>query len=204
VRSLVLALVVAWSSLSTAAPRKRPGDDKLLQLAKTWGPDFHRFVMIANLDPIWMTAWLCEHFDVDFERGELVFSDGGVPKIVAKAHLIGSYSTMKRRWRWGWAHPEIPSASTAALEPVRVYGEQHKIELLTRGFGPPAFGDGEWTGWMMMAVATKLVPSVAVYQVPKPDGKVYLLITSVKRPANNPGAYCEGRKKPLEFPMHGN
>jgi hypothetical protein len=199
---LLLGLLVLGSSTGLAAPRKPHGDDKLLKLVKEWAPDFASFQERANLNPIWRSAPLCERFDVHLDRGELVFSDGGVPKIVARAELIGTYSQSKRRWRWGWAHAEVPASASKALDPVRAFGEAQGIEFLTRAFGPAAFGDGEWTGWAMMVIAAKLVPAMGVYQVPTPDGKVYLLITSVDRPAGNPDASCSGNKTPLTIPIH--
>ena len=133
-------------------------------------------------------AFLCDRFDVDLARAELVFSDAGVVKIRAHVQLVGTYSDKLRRWRWGWDHAEVPSATTASLERVREYGRAHGIARLTTGHFDT--GVGEDIGYSMMVITAKLIGAIGVYKVPSVDGTTYLILIAVE-PATE--GQCSGR-----------
>src|SRR5689334_14784128 len=51
-------------------------------------------------------------FDWHQWRGELVFSSGSIPKVVAKIQVVGNLAAKAKTWFWSWANAGI-------LDPVR-------------------------------------------------------------------------------------
>jgi hypothetical protein len=41
-----------------------------------------------------------ERWDYDQETGEFIFSDGGIPKLIANFQVVGSISTVSNTWLW--------------------------------------------------------------------------------------------------------
>ena len=57
-----------------------------------------------------------QRFDWSPWRGELIFSNGGVPKVVAKIQIVGSQSTKMSAWTWAWATPGLPAVVRQDLD----------------------------------------------------------------------------------------
>ena len=68
-----------------------------------------------------------ERWDWDSNRGQIVFSDAGVARVIAKAQLVGSVSKKTGTWLWAWANPSIEEHQHRDLNEVRRFGEQHDI-----------------------------------------------------------------------------
>jgi hypothetical protein len=71
-----------------------------------------------------------EHWDYDLDAGTLVFSDGGVPRVVANIQAVGTTSTASKTWLWGWADDRFPAGVTAGLREVREFGTQENLPQL--------------------------------------------------------------------------
>ena len=77
--------------------------------------------------------WPTYHWDQD--TGKIVFSAGGVPRVVADIQFVGSVSTMSGTWLWAWASPYIEPAVCRDISDVRRFGEAHGIAQLRRRSG---------------------------------------------------------------------
>jgi hypothetical protein len=83
-----------------------------------------------------------ERWDYYQETGEFVFSDGGVPKLVADFQVVGSISTLSNTWLWSWANPSILEPVKKDLYLVRRFGEEHGLWELTEEKWPADEIDG--------------------------------------------------------------
>lgn len=115
-------------------------------------------------------------WDLDQTTGKLIFSDSGIPKVIADAQIVGSYSTYSNTWMWSWANESIEENMKKDLGKVKKYGEQHNFkELVTAKWRC----DEEYA-WMMTAVAGYLLKAKGAYRGPIDDGYVYMLIMDIK------------------------
>lgn len=116
-----------------------------------------------------------ERFDFDLSRAQLVFSHGGVPKVVADVQMVGSTGRNSKTWKWGWANAHVPMASTGRMKEVREFGRE-------RGYAPlktETLRDNEHLGWDMTAVAVEVLGGIGGYRCPTETGFVYFVITSL-------------------------
>jgi hypothetical protein len=70
-------------------------------------------------------------WDYDLGAGTLIFSDQGVPKIVASIQVAGTTSTELKNWLWGWANENLPTRATEEVTQVRQFGESEGLVQLT-------------------------------------------------------------------------
>lgn len=117
-----------------------------------------------------------ERWDYDQETGQLVFSNGGRPAVVAGFELAGSFSTVSRTWLWAWSNFSLLAPLRQAVLAVREHGETHRFAPLT----VPKWPAEESDGWDMAAVAAKLCGARGVYRAPSANGPAFLLITSIR------------------------
>jgi hypothetical protein len=115
-------------------------------------------------------------WDLDQTTGKLVFSAGGVPKVIANVQIVGSYSTHSHTWMWSWANESVEENMKKDVGKIKEYGEQHNFkELVT-----PKWECDENYGWTMTAAAGHLLKAKGAYRGPMKDGYVYMLITDIK------------------------
>src|SRR5215813_2541477 len=112
-----------------------------------------------------------ERWDLSQITGELVFSLPNGLKAVCPAQIIGTYNSKDQTWLWAWANPSIDEKMRANALKVRKYGEEHKIDRLTKS---------KWKGteddaWAMAALAVKLCEEQGAYR--GPAGATYVFIT---------------------------
>jgi len=103
-----------------------------------------------------------ERFDFDDERGEIIFSDQGTPKVIAEYQNVGSVSTITNTWLWAWANESIPAHTKNLVRNVRSYGETHALERLTTA----KWNADEVDGWEMTAITAKLLSAKGYYRAP--------------------------------------
>jgi hypothetical protein len=109
-------------------------------------------------------------------RGELVFSSGGVPKIVARIQVAGSLSTRNQSWTWAWAKSDLlPPVQQAALQ-VRRFGEERAVLSLIQ----PRWAAKEADAWQMTAIACKLIGAQGAFKCPAQDGATFLVLDGVR------------------------
>ncbi|MFZ6743658.1 DUF6882 domain-containing protein [Undibacterium sp. JH2W] len=122
-----------------------------------------------------------ERWDVDQKTGELIFSDKGQPKLLARFQFVGSFSERNKTWLWSWGNGSITPALYKRMEVMKSLGEKHQFQKLI---------DRSWTGeltdaWEMAAVANYLLKAKGIYRAPFDGGYVFMVITDVK-PAATP------------------
>jgi hypothetical protein len=117
-----------------------------------------------------------ERYDYDTAAGTLTFSDQGRPKVLADIQVIGTIGA--EDWLWGWANANWPAVSTDGMRAVRDFGAQNGIEELTTEHLES--DDLPGLGWMLAAIAARVLDAEGAYRAPSGDGAVYLLIRSIK------------------------
>jgi len=118
-----------------------------------------------------------ERWDIDQDTGQLVFSDGGIPTVVATIQFAGSYSTTSRTWLWGWANPSVRTALVEKLAAVRDYGERYDLAPLVEAKWDATEADG----WDMVAVASYLLKTKGVYRPPAGSAIAFVVITDIRK-----------------------
>ena len=121
-----------------------------------------------------------ERFDWHQETGELIWSDAGVPKVVAKVQFVGSVSKKSNTWLWSWANPTILDGVKQDLYAVKTFGEEHHIDRLSTAKWPA----GEVDGWEMTSVAAKLCGAKGAYRAPDSNGFTFLIFTDISWATN--------------------
>jgi hypothetical protein len=115
-------------------------------------------------------------FDWDQWRGELVFSSGGTPKVVARIQIVGSLSAKSNAWVWAWANPSfLPSIRQAVLR-TKEFGTERGIVRLIQ----PKWAAKESDAWEMTAVTAKLAEAKGAYKCPGQDGSTFMVLTDIR------------------------
>jgi hypothetical protein len=115
-------------------------------------------------------------WDWDQDTGQLVFSAGGEPRIIADIQFVGSVSTESGTWLWSWANPYFDRAVTNDVREVRLLGEARGIAQLTT----PKWPATETDGWEMTSITAYVLQAKGVYRTPTEKGFTYLVITSIR------------------------
>ena len=116
-----------------------------------------------------------QRYDWDQEKGQLIWSDAGVPKVIAKVQFVGSISKKSNAWLWSWANPTILDAVKQDMLKVKAFGKQKGIERLMTA---------KWTadendGWEMTALAARLLNARGGYRSPDSNGFTFMVITDI-------------------------
>jgi hypothetical protein len=114
-------------------------------------------------------------YDWSQETRKLVFSDGGVPKVVADIQFVGSVSTETDTWLWAWDNHSVDPGLFESLLRIRQYGEAHGFPHLTT----PKWYAHEVDGWEMTSIAAFLLRAKGAYRSPGKNGFMFMIITSV-------------------------
>jgi len=115
-------------------------------------------------------------FDWDQWRGELVFSSGGTPKVVAKIQVAGNYSIKGGSWFWAWANGGLlDSVKRASLKP-RQFGADNGITRLIQ----PKWAAKESDAWEMTAITHRLAEAKGAYKCAGPDGYTFMIFTDLR------------------------
>jgi len=117
-----------------------------------------------------------ERWDLSQNTGELVFSLPNGIKAVCPAQIIGTYNSEDRTWMWAWANPSIDERLRADALKVRKYGEEHRIDRLTK----PKWEGTEDDAWAMAALAVKLCGEQGAYRGPSGTTYVFIAFGEVK------------------------
>ena len=118
-----------------------------------------------------------ERWDWDDDRGAVIFSDAGVPKVAAQSQLVGSVSRKTGTWLWAWANEHIEPRHRRDLEEVRLYGEHHRIWQLTT----PKWEADEVDGWEMTSIAAYVLQAKGAYRMPDTDLFSFAIFDAVER-----------------------
>lgn len=117
-----------------------------------------------------------KRWDWDQDRGELVFSNDGVPAVIAKIEFVGSTSTQSDTWLWSWANPSVVESVRSRILAVRDFGEGRDFPRLT----VPKWPAEEVDGWEMAAIAAHVLDGQGVYRTPDDAGLTFMVLTEVR------------------------
>jgi hypothetical protein len=115
-------------------------------------------------------------YDWDQWRGELVFSSGGTPKVVAKIQIVGTLSTKSNGWTWSWANSSFLPAVRQAVLKTKALGEERSLIRLIQ----PRWGAKESDAWEMAAVTCKLNDAKGAYKVVGQDGSTFMIFMDIR------------------------
>ena len=121
---------------------------------------------------------LSEHkrWDYDQETGLLVFSNDGVPAVIADIEVIGSISTISDTWLWSWANFNLLANVRTRINAVREFGERGGFPRLT----VPKWPADQCMGWEVSAIAAHVLDAKGVYRVPTDNGFLYMAMTDIR------------------------
>lgn len=136
-----------------------------------------------------------ERYDWDQEKGELVWSDNGVPKVIADIQFVGSVSTKSKTWLWSWANSTVLDPLSRDIHEVQSFGQAHGIRKLTDEKWPA----DEVDGWEMTAIAAYVLNALGAYRSPDDDGFTYMVFTRL-RFAPGQGPEPDGETEDSEAP----
>lgn len=122
----------------------------------------------------------CPQFDWHPWRGELLYSNGGAPKVAARIQVVGSLGPRGNIWTWAWARPELPAPVRQAVLRVRQFGEERGIPFLIQPKWPATEADG----WQMTAIACKLLDAKGGLKSPGPEGTTFMVFTEFRSAAD--------------------
>jgi hypothetical protein len=107
-------------------------------------------------------------YDYDVEAGTLIFSDDGIPKVVAEIQIAGSTSLRAGDWLWAWANSHWPPQRVIDSQAARAFGEKHGICDLTHENVKD--DDLNSLGWGLTAVMVRLTDALGAYRPPRDEG----------------------------------
>jgi hypothetical protein len=117
-------------------------------------------------------------YDYNLEAGTIIFSDLGVPKVIATIQIVGSTSFRARNWLWAWANSHWPSERVTDAERVRAFGEEHRICELTHDY-VGGVADLNSLDWELTAVMVQVTGALGAYRPPDDGGGLYLTYKSM-------------------------
>ncbi len=116
-------------------------------------------------------------YDYDLQAGTLIFSEEGVPKVIAEIQVAGSTSHNANNWLWAWGNNHWPPERTTDSEKVRAFGEKHGICELTHDCIEDE--DLNHLGWELTAIAARVTEAVGAYRPPDDNGALFLIYRSI-------------------------
>jgi hypothetical protein len=117
-------------------------------------------------------------WDYDVDAGTLIFSEHGVPKVIAEIQIAGTTSLKAGEWFWAWGNSHWPSERVKDAQLVRAYGEQHGICELTHKLVYDE--DVNALGWELAAVMARVTNALGVYRPPDATGALFLTYKSME------------------------
>lgn len=121
---------------------------------------------------------LSEHkrWDYDQETGLLVFSNDGVPAVIADIEVIGSVCSISDTWLWSWANFHLLANVRTRIKAVREFGERSGFPRLT----VPKWRADQCAGWEVSAIAADVLEAKGVYRAPTDNGFLYMAMTDIR------------------------
>lgn len=107
-------------------------------------------------------------FDYDIDAGTLVFSDQGIPKVIAEIQIVGTTSFKAGNWLWSWGNSHWPMERVTDAERVRAFGEEHGVCELTHDYVDD--DDLNAKGWELTAVMVRITDAIGAYRPPRGEG----------------------------------
>ncbi len=115
-------------------------------------------------------------YDWDQDTGEIIFSENGEPKVVAKVQFVGDVSTISGTWLWAWANPTVNENLKQGVLKVKLYGEENDIRKLTES----KWKADEVDGWEMTSITALLLNAKGAYKSPDEHGAMFMIFTDIQ------------------------
>ncbi len=114
-------------------------------------------------------------WELDQDKGEIVFTSPQGLVATAPAQVAGTYNTDDSTWLWAWDNDSIAEQLTAHAKLVRQYGERRGIaELTTRKLNIT-----EEKAWELAALTCKLGNDQGAYRGPAGPTMVFITFGEV-------------------------
>lgn len=117
-----------------------------------------------------------ERFDWYQEKGIIVFSTAGSPKVVADIQFAGSISNLTQSWLWAWRNETFLEPVTRASAHVRHVGERAGFAKLTRA----KWRANDTDGWEMTSIQALWTGAEGVYRTPSGAGSTFMTLSKVR------------------------
>jgi uncharacterized protein DUF6882 len=115
-------------------------------------------------------------WDWNQDTGELIFSEHGQPKVIAKIQFVGDVSSKSKTWLWAWANPTIEYSLQQAARQAKKYGVQKGIWQLAES----TWLADEVDGWEMTSITAMLVNAKGAYKTPDENGSMFMVFTDIR------------------------
>jgi hypothetical protein len=121
-------------------------------------------------------AW--PRFDYDEDAGILVFSEGGVAKVLADVQFVGEVSRRDSTWTWAWDLQYVSDQLARAAAETRRYGWLHGLAPLCRSGWAADYTDG----WEMTSLTGWIAGAEGGYRAPSSDSAhfTFMLLRNVR------------------------
>ena len=111
-------------------------------------------------------------YDYDVDAGTLIFSENGVPKVIAEIQIAGTTSSKSGNWLWAWGSAHWPAQRIADAELVKAFGQKHGICEVTHEYVEDE--DLNALGWALTAVMVRVTNAIGAYRPGGEDGGLFL------------------------------
>lgn len=115
-------------------------------------------------------------WDFRQDTGQIIFSDKGVPKVIATVQIAGTWSNISNTWMWSWNNKSIEKPVKKDLETVREFGLEKKFSELTNAQWA---SDPEYA-WTVTAVAGYILNAKTAFRGDSGSGYVYFLVFDLR------------------------
>jgi hypothetical protein len=115
-------------------------------------------------------------FDWDQWRGELVFSRGGVPQVVARIQVVGTWTSKPNLWLWSWANPGLLESLRKFAVRAKEFGALHGVLRLIKG----RWAAQEADAWEMTALTFQVNEAKGAFRCPGPNGVTFMAFTDIR------------------------
>jgi hypothetical protein len=116
-----------------------------------------------------------QRWEWDLDKGQITFSNDGVPMVIANFQVVGSLSEATDTWLWSWANPHIKDDLVEDMFKVKAFGERHGLKDLIE----EKWSAAEKDGWIMTAISLKLLESAGAYRCPVEYGYWFILFKEI-------------------------
>jgi Family of unknown function (DUF6882) len=116
-----------------------------------------------------------DSWNLNQETGELIFSSGDVPMVVANVEVAGTYSNETKTWLWGWASEYILEKVSSRIGQVALVGKELKHKKLTKRKFPVS----EKESWELTNISAYVLKAQMVYRAPTSNGHIYLCVMDI-------------------------
>lgn len=124
-------------------------------------------------DGIWQLSQA--DWDVDMDRGTVVFTSPKGIQATAPVQIIGTYNTEDGTWLSGWDHPFVALPLAEHANRLLAYGQEHNIPRLTTR----KLKCSEDECWNLTALACLLCEAQGGYRGPAGTAMVFMTFGEV-------------------------